>query len=128
MGVIEESTERCNLTSHEVYKKCRIKLSIVRSGYRIYPLVSNSVDIDFTELGPPQGTKPAQVPSKGQRVDMTTIGFRVKPREKAIVQDYVNRLYNQFVVDPNTNEPKRRLDYPSSELVTRLVTFSYNSI
>ena len=47
---------------------------------------------------------------------------------KGIIQDYVNRMYNQFVVDPNTNEPKRMLDYPSSELVTKLVTFSYDSI
>ena len=73
-----------------------------------------------------------QVPSKGQGVekqeDMITIGFRVKPREKAITQDYVNRMYNQFVVDPNTNEPKRMLDYPFRELVTKLVTFSYDSI
>jgi hypothetical protein len=34
-------------------------------------------------------------------------------------------MYNQFVVDPNPNEPKRMLDYPSSELVTKFVTFSY---
>jgi hypothetical protein len=115
-----------------VDKKCRIKLNIVRSGYRIYHLVSNNVGIDFTELGPPHGSKPAQVPSKGQGVekqeDMITIGFRVKPREKAITQDYANRMYNQFVVDPNTNEPKRMLDYPFRELVTKLVTFSYDSI
>jgi hypothetical protein len=52
----------------------------------------------------------------------------VKPREKAIVQDYVNVMYNQFIVDPSTNEPKRMLDYPFSELVTKLVTFSYDSI
>jgi len=38
--------------------------------------------------------------------DLITIGFRVKPNEKAIIQDYVNRMYNQFVVDLNTNEPK----------------------
>ena len=74
----------------------------------------------------------AQVPSKGQGVekqeDMITIGFRVKPREKAITQDYVNRMYNQFIVDPSTNEPKRMLDYPFSELLTKPVTFSYDSI
>ncbi|MDQ6862824.1 MAG: hypothetical protein M3044_03265 [Thermoproteota archaeon] len=34
--------------------------------------------------------------------DLITIGFRVKPKEKAISQDYVNRMYNQFVVDPKT--------------------------
>ncbi|PWU81360.1 MAG: hypothetical protein DLM72_07320 [Candidatus Nitrosopolaris wilkensis] len=36
-----------------------------------------------------------QVPSKGQgvekREDLITIGFRVKPKEKSIIQDYVNR-------------------------------------
>ena len=67
-------------------KKCRIKLNIVRSNYRIYPLVSNNVGIDFTELGPPHGSKPAQVPSKGQDVEkqeLITIGFRVKQKEKA---------------------------------------------
>jgi hypothetical protein len=72
-----------------VDKECRIKLNIVRSGYRIYPLVSNNVGIDFTELGPPHGSKPggtAQVPSKGQGVekqeDLVTIGFRVKLRKR----------------------------------------------
>jgi hypothetical protein len=73
-------------------KKCRIKLNIVRSGYRIYPLVSNNVGIDFPELGPPHGSKPAQVPSKEQSTEkqdeLITIGFRVKPKEKAIIQDY----------------------------------------
>ncbi|MFZ0894230.1 MAG: hypothetical protein WAZ77_06980 [Candidatus Nitrosopolaris sp.] len=43
--------------------------------------------------------------------DLITIGFRVKPKEKAIIQDFVNRMYSQFVVDPDTNEPKRMLDY-----------------
>jgi hypothetical protein len=72
-----------------------------------------------------------QSPSKGQGVvgqkqeDLITIGFRVKPKENAIIQDFVNRLYSQFVVDPNTNEPKRMLDYPSIELVIKRVTFSY---
>jgi len=58
--------------------------------------------------------------------DLITIGFRVKPNEKAIIQDYVNRMYNQFVVDRKTEEQMRMLDYPSSELVTKLVTFSYD--
>jgi hypothetical protein len=88
--------------------------------------VSNNVGIDFTELGPPHGSNPAQVAQKGQGVEKQeehiTIGFRVKPKEKAIIQDYVNRMYNQFVVDPHTKEPKN-VDYPSSELVTKLVTF-----
>jgi hypothetical protein len=51
----------------------------------------------------------AQVTSKGQGVvdekqeDLIKMGFRVKLRKR---QDYVNRMYNQFVVDLNTNEPK----------------------
>ena len=60
--------------------------------------------------------------------DLITIGFRVKPNEKAIIQDYVNRMYNQFVVDRKTEEQMRMLDYPSSELVTKLVTFSYMTV
>ena len=62
------------------------------------------------------------------KTNLITIGFRVKPNEKAIIQDYVNRMYNQFVVDRKTEEQMRMLDYPSSELVTKLVTFSYDSI
>ena len=36
--------------------------------------------------------------------DLITIGFRVKPKEKAIIQDYVNRMYNQFVVEYKRTE------------------------
>ena len=28
---------------------------------------------------------------------ITKIGFRVKPNEKAIIQDYVNRMYDGFI-------------------------------
>ena len=82
--------------------------------------MSSDVVMDFTELRPPHGEQPRwvrQSPSKGQGVvaqkqeDLITIGFRVKPKEKAIIQDFVNRMYSQFVVDPDTNEPKRMLDY-----------------
>jgi len=52
----------------------------------------------------------AQVPSKGQGVenqkDLTNIGFRVKLKEMPMIQDYVNRIYNQFVADPNTKEQR----------------------
>jgi len=51
-------------------------------GIRAAPMAATQVD-------------KAQVPSKGQGVekqeDLITIGFRVKPKEKAIIQDYVNR-------------------------------------
>ena len=57
--------------------------------------------------------------------DLITIGFRVKPKEKAIIQDFVNRMYSQFVVDPDTNEPKRMLDNPPSADFIKLTTFSY---
>jgi hypothetical protein len=75
--------------------------------------VSNNVGIDFTELGPPYGSKTNATAPKEQGVtnkkqdDLITIGFRVKPKEKAIIQDYVNRMYNHFVVDPKTEEQKR---------------------
>jgi hypothetical protein len=68
-------------------KKCRTKLNIVRSDYRNYPLVSNNVGIDFTELGPPHGSTPGgttQVAQKGQggsvekQEDLVVIGFRFK--------------------------------------------------
>ena len=53
--------------------------------------MSNNVGIDFTELGPPHGSKPPQAGPKGQgpekQDDLTTLGFRVKPKEKAIIQD-----------------------------------------
>jgi hypothetical protein len=94
--------------------------------------VSNNVGIDFTELGPTHGSTPQKTVSKDQgnekQGDLITLGFRCKPKEKAIIQDYANRVYNQFVVDPKTEEQKRMLVYPSSELVTKLVTFSYDSI
>jgi hypothetical protein len=54
--------------------------------------VSNNVGIDFTELGPPHGSKPgsnAQVAPKDQgnekQDELITTGFRVKPKEKAII-------------------------------------------
>jgi hypothetical protein len=50
--------------------------------------------------------KPAQKAGVEKQDDLITIGFRVKPKEKAVIQGYVNRTYNQFVVDPNTKEPK----------------------
>ena len=94
--------------------------------------MSNNVGIDFTELGPPLGTTAQNTASKDQgnekQDELITIGFRVKLKEKAIVQDHVNRMYSQFVVDPKTEEQKRMLDYPSSELVTKLVTFSYMTV
>jgi hypothetical protein len=72
--------------------------------------VSNNVGIDFTELGPLHGSTPQKTLSKDQanekQDELSTAGFRVKPKEKAIIQDYVNRMYNQFVVDPNTKQPK----------------------
>jgi hypothetical protein len=59
--------------------------------YRLYPPVSNNVGIDFTELGPPHDSKLSQAGPKGQgpekQDDLTTLGFRVKPKEKAIIQD-----------------------------------------
>ena len=94
--------------------------------------MSNNVGIDFTELGPPHGTTAQNTSSNDQgsekQDELITIGFRVKPKEKAVIQDYVNRMYNQFVVDRKTEEQMRMLDYPSIELVTKLVTFSYDSI
>jgi hypothetical protein len=93
--------------------------------------VSNNVGIDFTELGPPLGTTAQNTASKDhgneKRDDLTTIEFRVKLKEKAVIQDYVNRMYNQLVVDPKTEEQKRMLDYPSIELVTKLVSFWYKT-
>jgi hypothetical protein len=65
--------------------------------------VSNNFGIDFTELGSPHVNKPAQVPSKGQGVEKQKDDkISGQSKEKAIIHDYVNRLYNQFVVDPNT--------------------------
>jgi hypothetical protein len=83
-------------------KKWRIRLITFRSNYRNYPLLSNNVGIDFCGLGPPPGSKPSQAGPKRQGLekqdDLITIGFRVKPKEKAIIQDYVNKMYNQFIV------------------------------
>jgi hypothetical protein len=49
--------------------------------------VSNNVGIDFTELGPPHGSTPQKTVSKDQgnekQDELSTIGFRVKPKEKA---------------------------------------------
>ena len=95
------------------------------SDYRNYPLLSNNVGIDFTELGHLHGTtqKPVSKDQGNEKQDeLSTIGFRVKPKEKAIIQDYFNRMYNQLVVDPKTAEQQRVLD------VTKLVTFSYMTV
>ena len=46
-------------------------------------------------------------------------------REKAIIQDYVNRMNSQFIIDPTTKQPKRMLDNPTIGLVIKLATFSY---
>jgi hypothetical protein len=43
-----------------VRKKCLVKLNIVSTDYRVYPLVSNNVGIDLTELGPPHGNELGQ--------------------------------------------------------------------
>ena len=61
--------------------------------------------IDFTELKRPPVLRQLPTAPKGQDVanekqdELITIGFRVKHKEKAIIQDYVNRMSNQFVVD-----------------------------
>jgi hypothetical protein len=63
--------------------------------------VRNNVGRDFTELGPPHGSKPGsttQVAQKGQggsvekQEDLVVKGFRLKPKEEGIIQDYTNRL------------------------------------
>ena len=78
--------------------------------------MSNNVGIDFTELGPPHGNKPGHnSPQKAQgsvnekQDDLITIGFRVKPREKAIIQDYVIGCHNQFIVDPSTKRTEENV-------------------
>ena len=40
-------------------------------------------------------------PKSTEQDELITIGFSVKPKEKAIIQDHVNRMHSQFVVDPN---------------------------
>ena len=73
--------------------------------------MSNKVGIDFTESGPPHGRKPSQAGPKWQgpekQDDLTSLGFRIKPKEKAIIQDYANRMYNQFIVELNNRQQKR---------------------
>ena len=84
--------------------------------------------IDFTELGPPHGSKPSQAGPKGQgpekQDDLTSLGFRVKPKEKAIIQDYVNRMYSRYILHPTTNQPKRTLVNPPSADLSNLQLFS----
>lgn len=84
-----------------VGKNCRIILNIVRSGYRFYPVVSDTGDIDFTELGQLNGSKPDQaypnVQGSEKQDDLITIGFRVKPREKAISAQTTVRIGSIFV-------------------------------
>jgi hypothetical protein len=74
--------------------------------------VSNNVGIDFTELGPPYGPSQGQPPKKNRvsqirkKISDHNRLFGVKLKEKAIIDDNVNRMYNQFVIDPNTKEQK----------------------
>ena len=99
------------------------------SNYRNYPLLSNNVGIDFCELGPPNGSKPSQAGPKGQgpekQDDQITLGFRVKPKEKAIIQDYMNGMYNQFVVEPRSKQQKRMLENPSTIRILCYLLGSY---
>ena len=64
-------------------------------------------------------------PERARLDDLITKGFRVKPRENAIIQDYVNRMHSQFIVDPTTKQPKRMLDNPSIGVMIKLAIFSY---
>jgi hypothetical protein len=86
----------------------------------------------FTELRSPHGSKPGQAAPKAQGTEkqdeLITIGYSVKPKENAIIQDYVHRVYNHFVIDHTAKQHKRMLDNPSIALVPKLVTFSYDSI
>jgi hypothetical protein len=92
--------------------------------------VGSNVGIDFMEIGPLPWQQTSTSPLKGagcrktRRPGNDRISGQTKEK---VIQDYVNRMYNQFVVDPHTKEPKN-VDYPSSELVTKLVTFSYDLI
>ena len=54
---------------------------------------------------------------------LVVIGFRVKPKEEAIIQDYVNRMYSQYILHPTTNQPKRTLDNPSGADLANLQLF-----
>jgi hypothetical protein len=102
LDLIEQCLKINNLPSREGTgrKKCRIKLNIVSTDYSKYHLVSNNFGIDFTELGSPHVNKPAQ---EGQDVEKQKDDkISGQSKEKAIIHDHVNRLYNQFVVDPNT--------------------------
>jgi hypothetical protein len=49
---------------------------------------------------------PPKAQSTEKQIELITIGYSVKPKEKAIIQDYVNRMYNQFVVDHAAKQPK----------------------
>ncbi len=107
----------------------------IQTLYRLPPgrtLVSNNVGIDFTALGPPYGSKPSQAGPKGQgpqkQDDLTTLGFRVKPKEKAIIQDYANRMYNQFIVEPNTRQKVRMLENPRRTCDQACNLFIYDAI
>jgi hypothetical protein len=78
--------------------------------------VNNNFDLDFTELGAPHGSKPGQAAPKAQgtekQVELITIGFSVKPKEKAIIQDHVNRMHSQFVVDPTNERTEENVRLP----------------
>ena len=63
--------------------------------------MSDTDGIDLTELGPLHGSKPDQaypnVQGSEKQDDLITIGFRVKPREKAISSQTTVRIGSIFV-------------------------------
>jgi hypothetical protein len=70
--------------------------------------VSNTDGIDFTDLGPLHGSKQDQaspnVQGSEKQDDLITIGFRVKPSEKAISAQSTVRIGSIFVNAPSSGE------------------------
>lgn len=87
--------------------------------------MSDNKQIDFTTVPRPFGVD-ARTPVKPSTdTEESVIGFRVKPHEKAIIQEYCDTMYHAVVTDPTTGKPARMLEKPSVGLFVKAATLSY---
>lgn len=80
---------------------------------------------DFTTLPRPFGTNQQAKPPASKKEELTTIGFRVKPSEYAVIQEYVNAMHSNIIVHPETGQQVRLLEQPSVGMMVKAAVMSY---
>jgi hypothetical protein len=78
--------------------------------------------------------KPSDSNNLSRESKLSPVGFRVNDETKAMLQDYANKLSNEYLMDPNTGQaiidpqtrqPKKILEKPSIGLLVKEATFAY---